>query len=199
MSEFDKKAGDWDSLEKIKLASALSSKILEKVELRNNVRMLEFGAGTGLLGLNFADKVGHITFLDSSSGMLSVLKEKLKQLSVVNAAVVCSDILSSFPNAAVFDIIISSMVLHHIDDTEKAIEKLFSLLAVEGVLVLVDLVSEDGSFHGEGFSGHCGFNRNELAGLIESRNMEVLVNDIILEIKKNEQYYPLFLIVAKRM
>ena len=56
-----------------------------------------------------------------------------------------------------FDLIYTLMVLHHVGDVETIIRKFRGLLNPGGYLAIADLYSEDGSFHGEGFSGHMGF------------------------------------------
>ena len=54
------------------------------------------------------------------------------------------------------------MTFHHIEDIDKILRDLFSLLVAPGYLCIADLDSEDGSFHGPEFTGHLGFDRNEL-------------------------------------
>ena len=56
MSHFDSAANDWDTPEKITFFESLSNSIKEKIQLPQNARVLDFGSGTGLFGLNFLTK-----------------------------------------------------------------------------------------------------------------------------------------------
>jgi ubiquinone/menaquinone biosynthesis C-methylase UbiE len=97
------------------------------------MRALEYGAGTGLLSFLLRDRLGEITLADVSEGMLD------------------------------FDVVYSLMTLHHIGDTDAILRAFHRVLAHPGLLCIADLDAEDGSFHGEGFDGHRGFDRDALA------------------------------------
>ena len=59
------------------------------------------------------------------------------------------------------------MVLHHVGDVEIIIKKFHQLLNPDGYLAIADLYGEDGSFHGESFHGHKGFDPESLEALLE--------------------------------
>ena len=65
-----------------------------------------------------------------------------------------------------FDLIFTQMVLHHVTDIERIINKFHQLLNPNGYLAIADLYEEDGSFHGDGFTGHKGFNIDSLSDLL---------------------------------
>lgn len=75
-SEFDAKANIWDTEYRIRRAKIIFSEILNNVSLTNKDVILEFGCGTGLIGYNLINITDNITFVDTSEGMLSVIKEK---------------------------------------------------------------------------------------------------------------------------
>jgi hypothetical protein len=54
------------------------------------------------------------------------------------------------------------MVLHHVNDIEKIINKFHKLINPNRHMVIADLYEKNGSFHGEGFPGHSGFNIDSL-------------------------------------
>ena len=68
-----------------------------------------------------------------------------------------------------FDLIFTQMVLHHVGDIETMIKKFHHLLNPGSYLVIADLYEEDGSFHGEGFTGHNGFNIDSLSGILKRK------------------------------
>ena len=63
------------------------------------------------------------------------------------------------------------MVLHHVGDIDTIIKKFHDLLNPGGYLAIADLYSEDGSFHGEGFHGHRGFDPVSLAALLQKQGL----------------------------
>ena len=63
------------------------------------------------------------------------------------------------------------MVLHHVNDIEKIIGKFYRLLNPGGYLAIADLYEEDGSFHGDGFTGHKGFNMDSLSGILRKNRV----------------------------
>jgi ubiquinone/menaquinone biosynthesis C-methylase UbiE len=75
-------------------------------------------------------------------------------------------------NDGKFDLIFTQMVLHHVNDIEKIINTFHRLLNPNGYLVIADLYEEDGSFHGDGFTGHRGFNVNSLSDILRNNHFE---------------------------
>ncbi|WP_417336201.1 methyltransferase domain-containing protein [Halobacteriovorax marinus] len=70
MSHFNHVANEWDSEEKIKMMEALSTKTKEFLNLDDKRKILDFGCGTGLFGLNFLEHASSILGIDTSEGML---------------------------------------------------------------------------------------------------------------------------------
>ncbi len=72
-----------------------------------------------------------------------------------------------------------------------------------GYLCIADLDEEDGSFHGEGFIGHNGFDRAKLAAMIEKSGFADVQSNICYEVKKKNpdgtiRIYPVFFMIAKK-
>lgn len=77
------------------------------------------------------------------------------------------------------------------------------MLNPNGFLAIADLYTEDGSFHGEGFTGHKGFNIEELISTLNRCGFPVttaeqcfVINRKISEKVTNQ--YPVFLLIANR-
>ena len=94
-----------------------------------------------------------------------------------------------------FDIIYSLMTFHHIPDTDAILRNLHALLCRPGYLCIADLDSEDGSFHGDEFSGHKGFDRHDLARQAEQAGFSKIGFSTVFEVRKGkpERGYPVFL------
>jgi len=169
--EFVKRAADWDSPEKIRMTDAFVSEMLRHVTPQLTWKVLEIGAGTGLVGLQISRMVRQTVFEDTSSAMLDVLKLKLPGDSP-------SEILLGEVTDYKWqdiDLVFSCMAFHHIHDVEKTIKHLASITLPGSTVVVGDLMSEDGSFHRFGSIPHCGFDPEVLAGQFQQAGFKVII------------------------
>ena len=130
-------------------------------------------------------------------------REKIRSTDSVNIHTLFHDLASEHYTLSRFDLVFSQMVLHHITDTADIISKFHDLLNPGGYLAIVDLYPEDGSFHGEGFSGHKGFKPVELSALLERSGFENTKHLKCYTISKKTKDsgvlpFDLFLLVAQR-
>ncbi|MDF1560136.1 MAG: class I SAM-dependent methyltransferase [Bacteroidales bacterium] len=170
MNEFDHKAAEWDKNRMFhERAAAVAGEIRKIIPLSREWRALEFGPGTGFLSLLLKDQLKEITLIDSSAGMVKVLNEKIAAEGAKNLMVLHLDLEHEDPGDEKYDLIYNLMVLHHVSDVEKIIGKFRDMLNPGGYLAVADLCSEDGSFHGGGFTGHRGFSPETLAAMLEDR------------------------------
>ncbi len=173
MNEFDHKAAEWDKNRMYhERAAAVAGEIRKVIPLNREWRALEFGPGTGLLSLLLKDQLKEITLIDSSAGMVKVLNEKIAAEGVENLRVLHLDLEQEDPGDEKYDLIYNLMVLHHVSDVEKIFRKFRDMLNPGGYLAVADLCSEDGSFHGLGFTGHRGFEPDKLSAMLEERGFE---------------------------
>lgn len=74
---FTEKAKDWDVNEMVlQLSAATSSAILENIEFNEQMQVMDFGAGTGLITSQIIPHVKKITAVDVSQTMLEQLLSK---------------------------------------------------------------------------------------------------------------------------
>jgi 2-polyprenyl-3-methyl-5-hydroxy-6-metoxy-1,4-benzoquinol methylase len=102
-----------------------------------------------------------------------------------------------------FDLIFTQMVLHHVIDVENIIHKFHLLLNPKGYLVIADLYEEDGSFHGEGFTGHNGFNIAALTNILRKNSFRDVFNRTCFVIDKKiseteSKQFEVFIMTAKK-
>ena len=96
-----------------------------------------------------------------------------------------------------FDLIVSSMVMHHVRRLPEVLAAFARMLADGGHLCLADLDREDGSFHTHDFDGHHGFDRGELATALEQAGLvDVTITDCTRIIREGVMY-PVFLAIAR--
>ena len=147
---FDEKAADWDANPaRVALAKAVVEAIRAAVPLRNDMAAMDFGAGTGLVSLGLLPEVGDITAVEASGEMLRVLAEKVTALGVSNLHTLKCDVGEAALPRSCFDLIVSSMVLHHLPDVAMVLKHLRPSLRTGGWIALVDLDTEDGTFHAD--------------------------------------------------
>lgn len=200
---FDDRAQTWDADPvKQERALAVAAAIRQRVPLSRDWRALEYGCGTGLLSFALQADLSRITLADSSPGMLAVLEDKIAAAGLAHLHPLALDLTTDPLPAERYDLIFTLMTLHHIPDTDRLLRDFYTLLRPGGWLGIADLDQEDGSFHGAGFTGHCGFDREALrAQLMEAGFSGVDFSTGYLMKKAADQglrEYPLFLAVATR-
>lgn len=195
---FEEKAIDWDANERrTRLASAISASILEQVPLHDEMTVLDFGAGTGLISTQVAPLVNRIVAADTSKAMLEKLASKPELKGKVD--IICQDIIED-PLDARFDLIMSAMTMHHVENTSRLIQKLAEHLNDSGIVALADLDSEDGSFHPADTEGvfHFGFDRDELRSIMENHGFGQIEFITAHTISGDVKDYPVFLVTARK-
>lgn len=190
MSHFNELSKEWDNPEKIIQNTMYAEKINQHLSFRP-VKILEVGCGTGLLGQQFVHDNTSLLGVDTSEGMLQVFNQKFKDNEKVQSKLLD---LETNNIAEKFDLILSSMAFHHLKNPEQMIKKLKNNLLPGGVLAVIDLDQEDGSFHPDPKKmgvHHFGFNELQIKqwgiGFKEVRR------EIINVIHKNGGEYPVFL------
>lgn len=203
---FNRSAAEWDdNPRRTALAAGVSKAIIESTRPRTSMQAMEFGCGTGLVTLALANHLNSITAIDTSTEMLAVLQKKIELQGISNVHTLHADLVhdNDIPlQAASFELIYSSMTLHHIADTAPLLEKLNGLLNPGGMLAIADLDREDGFFHDDGTDEvHPGFERAALQVLLEKAGFRNVAFSTAYEIHKtnragNHAVYPIFLVTA---
>jgi ubiquinone/menaquinone biosynthesis C-methylase UbiE len=104
--------------------------------------------------------------MDNSAEMIRVIKEKISSTKASNLNALNFNLEDEEYTEQKFDLIFTQMVLHHVNDTEKIIAVFHQLLQKGSYLAIADLCKEDGSFHGDGFTGLKGFDMDWLSGIL---------------------------------
>ena len=197
---FDEQAATWDDdPDKTRRARDGAEAVAAAVPLTGQERMLEYGAGTGLVSQALQDRVGPITLADTSAGMRTVMEGKIASGALPpDARVVALDVEMQQVPQERFDLIVGSLVLHHVQQLDAALAGLADLLTPGGHLCIADLDREDGSFHQHDFDGHHGFDRAELAADLEAVGLVVGRVHDCTQCEKDGGPYRVFLATARR-
>ncbi|BCD62610.1 methyltransferase [Nitratiruptor sp. YY08-26] len=192
MSSFDKRAQEWDKNDRRvqtakKVANAVKSCINEK-----NLKILDFGCGTGLVSYELTNIADSITGIDTSPKMVEMFNAKSTTPAI---KAFCKDIDEIEKK---FDLIVSSMTFHHIKDIDAIIEKLRKKLQPGGIICVADLVKEDGSFHSDNSEvHHFGFDVETLAKEFEKQGFTQVCQKIVHTIEKHKNFDVFLLCMQK--
>lgn len=204
MNEFDSKAADWDKNPMHWDRSvSISNEIKKIIPLNDEMRAMEYGAGTGMASFLLKDYLKNIVLMDNSTEMVRIMNEKIKASNVKNMKAINFDLEHNDYKDGTFDLIFTQMVLHHVSDIEKIISRFSSLLNQGGYLAIADLHPEDGSFHGEGFYGHNGFDTDALATLLSKNSFSDIKSKVCFIIDRKisdteSKKFEVFLMTAKK-
>jgi tRNA (cmo5U34)-methyltransferase len=205
MNEFDVKAAGWDQNPMHwDRSKAVVYHLLESIPLNEKMNALEYGAGTGTTSLLLKDHLKKIIMMDSSAEMVRIMNENIKASGADNLKALFFDLERDKWNGRRFDLILTQMVLHHVIDIENIIKKFFLMMNPGGYLAIADLYPEDGSFHGDGFTGHKGFDMKKLSSILEKHGFTYISGRKCFEIKKiisdgETKQFDVFLLTAKRV
>ncbi len=206
-AHFDQIASSWDSEpRRVAIMRAIGEAILGQVELTRAMHVLDYGCGTGLVGLFLLPHVGRVTGADNSPGMLKVLREKISAGGLESMAAMQLDLEKDPAPNRQFDMIVVGMAMHHIADTQKVLRAFRSLLAPGGLLCLADLDTEPGTFHPAEMADivhHHGFDRQQLRQQLVNEGFSQVKDSTALTFSKpvegdGEQEFSIFLIIARR-
>ncbi len=196
--KFKDKAKDWDVSDRVKqLSAGIGSCILKNVALNDQMHVMDFGAGTGLITSQVAPFVNKITAVDISQAMLDQLLAKQALKEKVQA--LCQDITHK-PTGEQYDLIMSAMAMHHVEDTDNMVKQFAAHLKSGGKVALADLDKEDGSFHPQTVEGvyHSGFERSAFQALLEKHGFKDVHFETAHIVQGDTKTYPVFLALATR-
>ena len=165
--EFTRKAKEWDSNpERKRIADEFAAAVEKAVDFTAESEVLDFGCGTGLVGLRFGKRVKSLYVLDTSAAMLDMLNAKLASEDFGNVRVIPVALHEAGLAEGSLDAIFTSMAMHHVEDLPEVLELMGKLLKKGGKLVIGELLPEDGSFHGDNVVPYNGFEPDELAAKV---------------------------------
>ena len=202
-NDFDARASTWDdNPTKIACARAVADAMCAQLPDAALANALEYGCGTGLLSFALYPRLGRVTLADSSAGMLAVLGRKIAAQRIDNMQPLRLDLAVDPLPAQRYSTVFSQLTLHHVADVERLLSAFHALLETPGYVCIADLDREDGSFHGEGFTGHCGFDRDELQRQAERAGFGSVHFTTAYCIEKpdspGQTRFPVFLMVAQK-
>lgn len=202
MTDFDAEARTWDDKpERLERTRAVAAAIRSTIPLQRDWHTLEYGAGTGQLSLELAADLGPVTLADASAGMTEVATERIAAAGLTGWRAVQLDLMHDPVPAERYDLILSLMAMHHVDDIPRLLSAFAELLVPNGRLALVDLDADrERAFHDADFTGHHGFERETVTDWLGQAGFTELTfrtpYSVVKEVDGQPRTFPLFLVTA---
>lgn len=199
-TRFDAAADEWDkSQTRINMATKITSQIIKNIPLGNDDIVMDFGCGTGLVGLNIAPLVHKLVGADLSSEMLKNFKSKADRNGLNNIETLELSADSHLGENA-YDAIVSAMTVHHIEKPSELFARFASAVKSGGYLGVADLAKEDGTFH-ENNTGvyHFGFTPEEFASFFVQNGFEPPQITVAHTIDKPHKSFDILFCYARKL
>lgn len=201
---FAQRAAQWDENPvRAAMVQAFYQEVLGQCPDLAGRTVLEFGCGTGVLGLRLAAEHGaRLLFVDTSPAMLGVLRQKLEAAPLPGAQVLEGDIAALPLEAASVDLVATSMALHHVADVAGVLQQFRRILKPGGLVLAADAMPEDGSFHAPASVPHNGLDPVELSRVLADCGLSPRPHRIFHILRKPDatgapRQYPLFFLRAE--
>ncbi|MGE4399230.1 MAG: class I SAM-dependent methyltransferase [Campylobacterales bacterium] len=197
---FDAAASEWDkSQTRVNIATKITSQIIKNIPLQNNHTVMDFGCGTGLVGLNIAPLVNKLVGADLSTEMLKNFKSKAdaQQLTNVDILELGAD---SHLGDSKYDAVVSAMTVHHIEKPSELFARFASAIKSGGYLGVADLAKEDGTFHDNNTGVyHYGFTPEEFTEFFTQNGFEKPYITVAHTIDKPYKSFDILFCYAKKL
>ncbi len=200
---FDDEAATWDDdpvHEKRQVAVARA--IEEAVSLSPGMSAVDVGGGTGRLSILLADQIGSVVVTDPSAGMVQVAQKRIETAGLGDRLRAVQVDLTTERLDGAYDVVWSSMALHHVHDLDGLLRSVAGLLVTGGRLCIADLDEDpDGAFHADkvDFDGHHGFDRQRLAEQLAGAGFADVGFVDATTILKDDREFGVFLCTATKV
>ncbi|MBJ8325841.1 class I SAM-dependent methyltransferase [Streptococcus pacificus] len=172
-NKFDEKAKHYDSPEQLALAEHFTKVIRSLLDGYQIDTIVDYGGGTGNLALGLADLAEKIILTDISQAMLDQAKQKIEAAGHTHITTQLVDETNKSIKDA-YDLLLISLVLHHVPDYKDLLEELFVTLNDNGQFIMID-------FYQDLEANYSGFDLDLLAKELESLGLKTVTKELIIE------------------
>lgn len=196
--KFDRIANKYDTPERVQLAKVVSDAIRDYLVDSKSKEAIDFGCGTGLIGMNLLNDFKSILFLDTSQKMINQVEQKITDLNIKNGNTLCFDFEKDSLSSLSVDYIFMSQVLLHIKEFKPVLLKLFDSLKHDGHLIIVDF---NKNLEVDSDMVHNGFDQVYLVDILSQIGLKFIQSKTFYKGKKlfMGQNASLFILDAKRV
>lgn len=160
---FERMACQYDTEDRVNIAKIIVQAIRSELADTKEKAALDYGCGTGLVGLGLIDLFASMLFVDASPQMIEQVKRKIENGVVQSAGTLCCDFSEEMLPNVQTDFVIMSQVLLHIKDSRFILTRLYEVLKKGGHLIIVDFDKNECIRSDQ---VHNGFEQGELIRLV---------------------------------
>lgn len=158
IDKFNMIASTYDQDIRINDSIIILNEIKKRLCDTSNKKLLDYGCGSGLIGLNLTNDFEEVILLDPAKNMIEVVENKIIENNILNAKTSIIDIDIKNIDFRV-DYIVIVQTLLHIDNYLDVLKMLSNCLNDKGHLIIVDF---DKNNNIKSKDVHNGFNQEEL-------------------------------------
>ena len=114
--------------------------------LRPEMKLFEFGCGTGSTAIVHAPHVAHIDAIDISSMMINIAQRKAEAAGIDNIRFAVSSIEEFDAEQASYDVVLGLSILHLVEHKEEIIARVHRMLKPGGIFVTSTACIGDAQF-----------------------------------------------------
>jgi ubiquinone/menaquinone biosynthesis C-methylase UbiE len=139
---WDKRVEAWEEVASTEAFLAIRDRIVELAEARHGDRVVDLGAGTGLLSLALAPRVHELVAVDISERMLERLDDAAAAEGIHNVEILAADLRRLPLEDESATLVVSNYAFHHLDDSGKelALAEARRILRPGGRIVICDMM-----------------------------------------------------------
>lgn len=141
-STWGERVEPWEAIAASPAFQRLAALVFEESGPRADDRVIDLGAGTGLLTLPLAEHVESVIAVDFSQPMLDRLDEKARRSGATNVTTLAADIRCLPLADESATLVVSNYAFHHLTDSDKelALSEARRVLEPGGRLVVCDMM-----------------------------------------------------------
>lgn len=132
----------WEQIAASPAFQRIAARVIEAADPRRDDRVIDLGAGTGLLALRLADQVESVIAVDFAAPMLERCSERASRAGVSNVETLAADLRClPLPDESA-TLVVSNYAFHHLSDGDKelALGEARRVLVPGGRLVISDMM-----------------------------------------------------------
>lgn len=142
--DWDKYAKEWDAQPAHVLFTEKAFEQVDHIIDVTNLKVFDFGCGTGLLSKKLAPLAKDIVALDSSEEMIEELDKKMLANVEPVVDILSRGLIAQHPAfRGQFDCVVASSVCGFLDNFDEAAELIYMLLEDEGVFIHWDWLADN--------------------------------------------------------
>ena len=161
---WEEMASRYDTEERVNIAKIIVQAVRSELKDTKEKTALDYGCGTGLIGLGLTDLFQSMLFVDPSAQMIDQVNRKIKSGHIECVRTWCCDFIEEVPITLQVDYAIMSQVVLHIKNSRLILTKLYNVLKEEGHLLIVDFDKNESITSDK---VHNGFEQTELIELLK--------------------------------